>query len=102
MTERALVADAASVLLDPVAGAVAELLDGPIGRGDADDRDVERPPLRHVVERGEDLLVREVARHSEERDRVGGYGLGHGCSYSAGFSTWPPNSLRIADNRRLA
>ena len=48
-----------------------QLLEGPAGLGDADDRHVERAAPDHRLQRREDLLVREVAGGAEEDERVG-------------------------------
>ena len=62
--------DAAAVLLDALAGARPELLERPARSRDADDRHVELPAPHHRLERGEDLLVGEVAGGAEEDQRV--------------------------------
>ena len=68
---------------------------------------VERSLLHHRVERRKDLLVREVAGEAEDDERVGMGGAGaarstrgggRSLARSAGFSTWPPNSWRIAES----
>ncbi len=102
--ERVLVVDAAAVFGDAVAGAFPEVVDRPRRRRDADHRHVELALLHHRVERGEDLLVREVTRHPEEHEGVGAVRVVHFVSPMVwpGFSSWPPNSLRIADNNRSA
>src|SRR5262249_44760409 len=64
----------------------------------ADDGHVEVAAACHRLERGEDLLVGEVAGGPEEDEGVGtrsGRTLRHGF-----FSAWPPNSNRMAGSRR--
>uniref|UniRef100_A0A6J5ZVK3 Unannotated protein n=1 Tax=freshwater metagenome TaxID=449393 RepID=A0A6J5ZVK3_9ZZZZ len=55
----------------------------------------------HPLQGREDLLVGEVAGGAEYNQRVALLWL---CHYllPAGFSSWPPNSLRIADSSRFA
>src|SRR5205823_8875516 len=93
--ERVPVVDAAPVLLDAVMGALAQVVDTPARRRHADHGDAQVAPLRHRVERGEDLLVREVSGRPEEDKRVRARGFGglHHCP----FSTCPPNSRRMAE-----
>ena len=83
-------------------GRAPELVEVPAGLGHADDRHVEVAALHHRLQRREDLLVGEVAGRAEEDQRVG-VRFAHGRSlirarYFAGFSTWPPNSKRIAES----
>src|SRR6185369_17710992 len=61
---------------------------------DTDDGHVEVAAACHRLQGGEDLLVREVAGRAEKDEGVGTRG-GHDF-----FSTWPPNSNRIAESRR--
>ena len=90
-----------AVLLEAVARPRLELVEVPAGLGDADDRHVEVAALHHRLQRREDLLVGEVAGGAEEDERVG-VRVAHRArplaSLAAGFSTWPPNSKRIADS----
>src|SRR5271157_1004680 len=84
----------ASLMLEAVPGAVAQLLESPAGLGDADDRKA-RPFVAHESQqRRKDLLVGEIAGRAEEHQ-----GVGRGVVHfkSAGFSWCPPNSRRIAD-----
>jgi hypothetical protein len=60
-----------AVLLDALPGAGAELLQRPALLRHPDHRDVEMPPLHQRLQRREYLLVGEVARRSEEDQRVG-------------------------------
>src|SRR5207237_8004696 len=55
-------------------------------------------PGGKVGEGGVELLAGQVPGGSEEDQRVRPFGLAH----DAGFSAWPPNSLRIADSTLLA
>src|SRR6185369_15755651 len=82
--------------LDAVASTRAKLLERPARACHRDDGHVEMAAARHRVQRGEDLLVREVARGAEEDERVGTR-RGHA---PPAFSTWPPNPNRIADSIR--
>ena len=50
---------------------LAELLQAPARARDADHRHVEVAAADHRLERGEDLLVGEVARRAEEDERIG-------------------------------
>ena len=77
---------AAAVLLDALARPLAQLLEAAVA-GDADDRHVERAAANHRLQRGEDLLEREVAGGAEEDQ---GIGIVRPCGYF--FSTWPPNA----------
>ncbi len=57
---------------------------------------VSAPRLRHRIERREDHLVREIACHAEEHERVGAGGRAAGGASSqlvAAFSSCPPNCL---------
>ncbi len=47
-----------------------EVVEPPVGEGDADDGDAERAAGYHAVEGREDELVGEVARRAEEDERV--------------------------------
>ena len=91
MAEGPLVIDPARSL-DAVGNAFVQLRQTPLGEGDADDRDLEITSLHHGIERREDHLVGEIARHTEEHQRVG-TGGGHQAPTSlvAAFSLWPPN-----------
>src|SRR5262249_40921541 len=60
----------AAVLVEAVLGSGAELLEAPAGLCHTDDRHVEMTALQHGLERGKDLLVREVARRAEEYEGV--------------------------------
>ena len=53
-------------------------------------------------QRREDLLVGEIAGGAEKHDRVGRLAAIYDPALLAGFSTWPPNSKRIADSSWLA
>jgi hypothetical protein len=67
-----------------------ELLKAPARFRDPDHRHVETPVPDQPLQRGEDLLVGEVARRSEENQRVRRQG-GHF------FSRWPPKAKRMAE-----
>ena len=69
--------DAAAVLGEAVAGALAQLLERPARLGDADDRHREVAAADHRLQRREDLLVGQVAGGPEEHQGVG-VGRGHG------------------------
>src|SRR5262245_38303342 len=99
-----------SVVVDAVPApfkAVVNSLAQSLGRAaarDADDGHVELPVLHETLQRGEDLLVREVARDTEDYERIRLLRR-HGAAYrfgAAGRSTWPPNSRRIAESKRFA
>ena len=60
-----------AVLLDAVLRARAQLVERPAGLGHADDRHVEVAALGHRLQRGKDLLERQIARRAEEHERVG-------------------------------
>ena len=60
-----------AILLDAVLRPRAQLVERPAGLGHADDRDVERAAPGHRLQRGEDFLVRQIARGPEEDERVG-------------------------------
>src|SRR5262249_10800776 len=75
----------------------AKLVQRPARLRDADDRNVQGAPPDEGLERGKDLLVGEVAGGAEEDERVRGLRCRHEC-----FSSWPPNSRRMADMTRLA
>src|SRR5438094_26769 len=54
------------------------------------------PAPGHGVEGREDLLVGEVASRPEDDERVGA----QRAHAPRPFSTWPPNSNRMAESRR--
>src|SRR5262249_60297176 len=68
-----------------------ELGTRPGGLGDAHGREVEASASGHRLEGGEDLLVGEVARCSEEAE-----GVGAGLALHF-FSTCPPKPKRMAE-----
>src|SRR5262245_55039137 len=84
-------------MLEAVAGARAELLDGPLRSGDADHGDVQGAATDQRLQRRKDLLVREIAGGPEDDEGVRAQRGAHGR-----FSWWPPNSKRIAEITRLA
>jgi hypothetical protein len=47
-----------------------QLIQGPAGLGDADDRHVKLAAADQRLERREDLLVRQVAGGAEEHERI--------------------------------
>ncbi len=65
-----------AILLDAVLRPRAQLVERPVGLGDADDRDLELAALGHRLQRGKNLLERQIARRSEEHERVRMY-VGH-------------------------
>ena len=65
-----------SVLLEAVVGPGPELFEVPARLRHADDRHVEVAALHHRLQRGKDLLVREIAGRAEEHERVG-LGVAH-------------------------
>ena len=85
----------ASVLLDAFLRPRAQLVERPARLGHADDRHSEVAALGHRLQRGEDLLVCQIARRPEEHERVGvcvahlHHLLTRGTSWA--FSTCPPN-----------
>src|SRR5213076_899841 len=85
-----------SVPLDALPGARPELLERPVRPRDADDGDVEMPAPGHGVEGRKDLLVGEVAARPEDDEPVGA----RRAHLPGPFSTWPPNSNRMAESRR--
>ncbi len=109
LVERRRVAAAVFLHARPRPG--SELVEVPAGLGHADNRDSEVPTAGHRMEGREDLLVRQVAGGPEEHQGIGRL-LVHRvvlvrvkCEWRqcpAGFSTWPPNSYRIADSSRSA
>src|SRR5439155_14279504 len=69
----------AAVLLDTVLGSRPQLLDAPARLGHANNRYVEVPTLDHRLQRGKDLLVREIAGCAEEYQCIG-TGFAHRAS----------------------
>jgi hypothetical protein len=62
--------DTSTVLVNALAGARAQAVDAPRRPRDADDRQIEATPLRHLMERREEFLEREVPGDPEEHQRV--------------------------------
>src|SRR5216683_1918149 len=60
----------AAVLLQAVFRPSTQLIEIPAGFGDADNRNVEMPALRHGLQRGENFLVSEVTCGAKENERV--------------------------------
>ena len=60
-----------AVLFETVTDTGAQLLEGPIGLGHANDRHVQCSPFDHRLKRGEDFFVGEVASRAEENESVG-------------------------------
>ena len=83
MVQGALVIDPARSL-DAVLHAIAQMRQTPLREGDADDRDFQGASFRHRIERREDHLVGEIARHAEEHQRVRMGGGHHGASLLGG------------------
>ncbi len=55
-----------AVLLEAVLCARPKLVEVPAGLSDTDHRNIEIAPLQHRLQRGEDLLVGQIARCAEE------------------------------------
>src|SRR5262249_25427503 len=53
--------------------------------------------LHHRLQRGKDLLVREVAGRAVEDERVAARGAHRALRSPGCFSRWPPNSKRMAE-----
>ena len=73
------------MLLEALARPRAQLLEVQARLGDADDRHVEAAAPHHRLERGEDLLVGEVAGGAEEDERVGArdrLGIHRACPFA--------------------
>src|SRR3546814_8036204 len=68
----------ATVVLEAVAGALAQLVHRPARMGHADHRHVEPAARDHRLQRGKDLLVGKVAGGAEEHECVGSGGVGSG------------------------
>src|SRR5215470_12818911 len=83
-----------AVLRHTVASPRAHLLEVPAGLGHADHGHLEAAATCYRLQGGEDLLVGEIAGGAEEYECVGA------CGRHDFFSTWPPNSNRIAESRR--
>jgi hypothetical protein len=60
-----------AVLLDAVERAGAELIERPAGVGNADHGDIQVAPLRHGLQRREDLFPGEITGGTEEHQGVG-------------------------------
>jgi hypothetical protein len=80
----------AAVLRHALPGPLPELLQAPTRLRDPDHRHVETPVPDQPLHRGEDLLVGEIARRSQENQRVR-RDAGHF------FSRWPPKAKRMAE-----
>ncbi len=90
MVEGTLVIDPARSLY-AVGHAFAKTRQTPLRESDADYRHLEGTSFRHRIECREDHLVGEIARHTEEHQRVR-TGCGHQATpFLAAFSLWPPN-----------
>ena len=89
---------------DRVAGALLELVDGPVVNGHADDRTVDQAPPFEAVERHEGHHLRQVAGDPEGHEDVRrtrllepagfGRGGGHGCRHCCLLSR--PNGPAVA------
>ena len=96
-----------AALLEAVADVLFELLAFVPRARDADHRDAQRAACDHRLERGIDLLVREVARRTEQHERVRDAGVDEpldllpGSLGPAPRSAWPPNSKRIAEKHAI-
>jgi hypothetical protein len=90
-----------AVLLDALSRSRPQLLEIPVGLGHADHRRVELPALHEREERREDLLEGEISARPEKNQCIGSRFahafLARMSLFRVGFSTWPPNSKRIAD-----
>ncbi len=82
----------AAVVLQALPGATAEVVIAPVVSCDPDDGEVQTFVTDEAFQRGEDLLVREVAGRAEEDEGIGVAGA-HRPALSSGlaFSRWPPN-----------
>src|SRR3974377_251532 len=60
----------AAVLFDRVLDAGVELLEIPTCLGDANDRNIQVPPLDHGLQAGKDFFVSEVACRTKEDQRI--------------------------------
>ena len=69
MAEGTLVIDPARSLY-AVRHAFVQTRHTPLREGDADHRDLEGTSFRHRIERREDHLMGEIARHTKEHQRV--------------------------------
>ena len=70
VTERAPVVDATSTVGDAVLCEVAQLLEIPARMGHTDDGNIEHPSFGHRVQRGENLLARQIPGCAEEDQRI--------------------------------
>src|ERR1051325_10404627 len=86
-----------SILLYAASRVGAKSLQRPPGARHADHRHEQLVATCHRVERREYFLEREVARRPEEDQRVRSVGI----HAPALFSTWPPNSKRMAERSRF-
>ena len=104
-----------TVVPDAVRHTRTQLLDVPCRRGDADHRHGQRARLAHGIKRRKDLLIGQISGDAKQHQRVGWHQNALGrvgpvkpqikAVHQVGppaFSTWPPNSCRIADCTRLA
>ena len=96
MVEGTLVIDPARAL-DAVRHAFVQTRQTPLREGDADYRDLEGAAFHHRIERREDHLVGEIARHTEEHQRVR-TGGGHQSllSWRASFPQRVPDGFQDA------
>ena len=77
MVEDAVVIDPARSL-DAVLHAIAQMRQTPLRRSHSDDRDLQIASPGYRIEGREDHLVGEIARHTEEHQRVGTRGSHQG------------------------
>lgn len=61
-----------AVVLQAVAGPLAQPIERPAGTPDADDRHVEPASAEQRLQRREDLLVGQISRGAEEDEGIGG------------------------------
>ena len=88
---------------DSLPGAVNDLLSGHATLGDSDDRPLKNPTAIKRLNGVEEFLMSQISRCSEE-DKSVAFECGHDVFSRvrdylepAGFSWWPPNSKRIAE-----
>ncbi len=72
--ERSLI-HASPVLAEALTGARSELLHRPTGFGDTDDGNRQGLAADHVLQRGKNFLVREIARRTKEHEGIGRNGV---------------------------
>src|SRR6266567_5236919 len=76
------------MVLEAVARPIAQLVQGPAGAGHADDRRIQMAPPDQRLQRGEDLLVGQIARRTEKNEGVR-FGDCHLSTFSVGSDATP-------------